>query len=130
MCHLREAKGQLTIAWAKITNLTKKLEQQAEKMTKVEQAAYDLGQKEIVTHLKSQIPTVCQDFCLQTWTEALNAAGVDPTSKLRDLERVFYPLAIRVKAAASPLPNTTVSAAPTHVGDRPLEPDVPQLPPL
>uniref|UniRef100_A0A7N2MQ43 Uncharacterized protein n=1 Tax=Quercus lobata TaxID=97700 RepID=A0A7N2MQ43_QUELO len=76
--------------------------QKAEEMTKAEQATYDLGQKETAAHLEFQITTVCRGFCLQSWTEALDAAGVDPTSKLRDLERVFYPLAIRTKAATSP----------------------------
>lgn len=62
--HLRKAEGQLTIAWTKITDLTKELEQKAEEMSKAKQAAYDLRQKETATHLKSQIPTVCRDFYL------------------------------------------------------------------
>ena len=33
--------------------LTKELEQKAKEMNKVEQAVYDLGQKETATHLKS-----------------------------------------------------------------------------
>ena len=78
----------------------------------------------LITHLKSQILTVCRDFCLQTWIESLNVVGVDPTSEQRDPERVVYPSAIRAKAAASPLHSITVSAAPTQARDWPLEPDV------
>ena len=58
-------------------------------MNKVKQKAYNLEQKETTTHLKSQVPVVYRDFCLRTWIEALNAAGVDPSSELRNLEKVF-----------------------------------------
>lgn len=43
--------SQLAIAWAKIPELTKELEQKIEEMNKVEHTAYDLGQKEIEAHL-------------------------------------------------------------------------------
>ena len=42
---------------------------------------------------------MCWGFCLRTWIEALNADGVDQASELRDPEKVFCPLAIRVKLA-------------------------------
>ena len=71
----------------------------------------------MVAYLKSQIPTMCRDFYLQTWIKALNATVMDSTLELRNPKKVFYPLAIRVKSAASPLPSTTVSATPTGVGD-------------
>lgn len=64
-------------------------------MEGVLQTAYDQGQKETEAHLKSQFLIVCHNFCLQTWIEALNVAGVDPNSKLRNPEKVFYPPAIR-----------------------------------
>ena len=105
--------------WARITKLTKELEQKAEEMNKVEQAAYDLGQKETATHLKSQILVVCQDFCPWTWNEALNAVGVDPSSELRNPEKVFYPPTIREKTS-TPIPlSTTAFAQPVHVEDQP-----------
>jgi len=40
---LREAEDQLTLARAKIVELTKELEQKTEEMNKVEHATYDLG---------------------------------------------------------------------------------------
>ena len=43
LCHLREAEGQLTLARAKIVELTKELKQKTEEMNKVEHATYDLG---------------------------------------------------------------------------------------
>lgn len=57
--HLREAERQLAIAREKFSKLNKELEQKTEEMGRVEQAAFDLGQKEIEAHLKSQIPVVC-----------------------------------------------------------------------
>nr|POF02846.1 hypothetical protein CFP56_10904 [Quercus suber] len=87
--------------------LTNELEQKAKEMKKDKQAVYDLGQKETAAHLKSQILVVCRDFCLWTWNEALNAVGVDPSSKLRNPEKVFYPLAIKEKTSA-PTPLSTL----------------------
>ena len=57
--YLREAERQLAIAREKFSKLNKELEQKTEEMGRVEQAAFDLGQKEIEAHLKSQIPVVC-----------------------------------------------------------------------
>ena len=93
MRHLKKAKNQLTLTRARITKLTKELEQKVTEMSKVKKAEYDLGKNEIEAHLKSQILAVCRGFCLRTWTKALNVAGVDPFSELRNLEKVFYPSA-------------------------------------
>ena len=53
MHHLREEKNQLTLAQARITKLTKELEQKVTEMSKVKKAEYDLGKNEIEAHLKS-----------------------------------------------------------------------------
>lgn len=81
-------------------------------MSKVEQVVYDLRQKETKTHLKSQIPVVCRSFFLRTWIKALNAIGVDPSSELRNLEKVFCPPAIR--AHTPTLSNADTSAPHTQ----------------
>lgn len=70
-------------------------------MAKVEQASYNLRQKETEAHLKSPITTVCRGFYLRTWIEALDAFEVDKSLELRNLEKVFYPPAIKVKVIAS-----------------------------
>jgi len=49
-----------------IFELKKELSQKDAEMNKVEQVAYDQGQKETAAHLKSQLPVVCRSFCLQT----------------------------------------------------------------
>ena len=99
--------------------LTKELEQKAEEMNKIEQAAYDLGQKETAAHLKSQILVVCRDFCLWTWNEALNAANVDPSSEPRNPKKVFYPPAIKEKTLALTPLNSATPAQLMHVEDQP-----------
>lgn len=48
-------KGSTYLAGARVIELTKELEQKVEEMSKIEQASYDLGQKETEAHLKSQI---------------------------------------------------------------------------
>lgn len=57
--HFWEAESQLATTWAIIFELKKELDQKTKDMVKIEQVAFDLGQKEIETHLKSKIPVVC-----------------------------------------------------------------------
>ena len=49
----------------------------------------------------AQIPAVCHTYCVQTWEEALNWAGVKASSELRRLENVYFPSAIRASAPPS-----------------------------
>lgn len=53
LVHLREVESQLAIARTTISKLKKELGQKDEQMNKVEQAAYDQGQKDTKAHLKS-----------------------------------------------------------------------------
>ena len=62
---------------------------------------------------------VCWGFCLQTWTEALDAAGVDPSSELRNLEKVFYYLAIRAQVSTPSSSAINAPTQPTWVEDQP-----------
>ena len=86
------------------------LAQKTKEMGKVEQIAYDMEQKEIEAHLKSQFPIVCRKFRLWTWIEALNAGSVNLSLELRNSKKVFYPQAIRAQASAPPLTNSAISA--------------------
>lgn len=56
----------ISIARATIYELNKELEQKTKDMGKIQQVAFDLGQKETEAHFKSQIPVVCRSFCLRT----------------------------------------------------------------
>ena len=51
--------------------------------------------------LRAQVSAVCRTYCAQTWEEALNRAGVEASSKLRRLENVYFPPAIRALAPPS-----------------------------
>ena len=68
---------------------------EAEKaMDEAEQKGYDLGVVETEENLRAEVPVVCHIYCAQTWDEALNRAGVEASSGLREAENVFYPSAI------------------------------------
>ena len=52
---------------------------------------------------------VCRIYCAQTWSEALNRAGVEASFELRKAENVFYPIAI----CASDPPSSQVEDTPS-----------------
>ena len=58
---------------------------------------------------------MCRGFYLRTWIEALNVVREDQSSELRDPEKVFYPPAIRVTAAAPIESSAAALAQSTHV---------------
>ena len=71
-----------------------------------EQHGYDIGVAKIENALRVEVPAVCRAYCAQTWEEAFNQAGINASSKLRRLENIFFPLALRVpnqKEAAPPV---------------------------
>ena len=110
LVQLREVEKQLALAQTTITELRRELALKDKEMKKAKQMAYDQGQKETESHLKSQLFVVCRNFCLQTWVEALNATGVDPNSELRNLEKAFYPPAIRTRLALQSFVSTSTPA--------------------
>ena len=67
-------------------------------MNEAEQRGYEVGIAETEEALKAEVLVVCHIYCAKTWDEALNRAGVEASSKLRKLENVFYPEAIRPSA--------------------------------
>lgn len=89
--HLRKVESQLAIAWAKILELAKELEQKIKEMNKVEHTAYDLGQKEIEAHLQSQIPVVCQSFCIRTWVRGLKCCRCRPFFGIEESREGDFP---------------------------------------
>ena len=78
----------------KIELQQKELEGKTFEQFKAEQAVYEMGQKETTTSLTLQIRELGRDFCCQTWMEALNAAEVDSSSKLREPFEIMYPSAL------------------------------------
>ncbi|KAL0016241.1 hypothetical protein SO802_003310 [Lithocarpus litseifolius] len=51
----------------------------------------------------------------RTWTEALNAAGLDQSLELRNAKKVFYPPAIKVKVVVTAQGSVASSAQPAHI---------------
>jgi len=73
----------------------KKARVKAEKaMDEAEQKGNDLRVAETEETLRAEVPVVCRIYCVQTWDETLNRAGVEASSELREAENVFYPSAI------------------------------------
>ena len=79
---------------------------------KVKEEAYDSGVAETQAALKAQVPWVCRLYCSQVWNEALKQAGVEASSDLWKVERVYYPPTIREDA---PPPSSEVRDAPEEV---------------
>ncbi|XP_023917418.1 uncharacterized protein LOC112028956 [Quercus suber] len=95
-----------------------------------EEEAFAEGVAKTEATLKAQIPKVCRRFCSQTWNEAFNQAGVDASSDLKRVEKVYYPPAIRevtlvTSEAESALPvvgeSQTKTAEGTPSVDKPVE---------
>ena len=89
----------------------KKLETKGAEMSKVEQAAYDVGIIKIAESLTVQLKNVALAFCLEVWGQALNATGVSTESKLRASNKVYYPPALHL-APTLPQPPADSSFAP------------------
>ena len=71
-----------------------------------EQHGYDVGVAETEDALRAEVLTVCRAYCIQTWEEALNQAGIDASSQLRKPENIFFPPALQIpnqKEAAPPV---------------------------
>ena len=96
-----------------------KAKEQAEEIKEqAEQEAYELGVAETKTNLKAQVPGVCRLYYSQVWAEALNRAGVEASSELRE--------SVLAKSEADTAPETAelgqgnVTNAPTFL-DKPAE---------
>ena len=71
-----------------------------------EQHGYDVGVAETEDALRVEVPAVCRAYCVQTWEEAFNQAGIDVSSELRKPENIAFPLALQI-------PNQKDAAPPT-----------------
>ena len=110
---LRSAKDQLASSKTQIAALKKKLEvKKAKALAKkdkeevekakdeVDQYGYDVRVAETEDTLRAEVLAVCRTYCVLTWSEALNQAGVEASSVLRKAESIYYPLAIRPSSFA------------------------------
>ena len=101
----------------KLKNQIEKLRAEVEKAKveaekardEAEQHGYDIDVVETEDTFWAQVPAVYRTYCAQTWEEALNRAGIEAFSKLRRLESICFPPAIR----ASDPPSTQGEVAST-----------------
>ena len=97
---------------------TEKAKAQAEReRDEVEQHGYGIGVAEIKDTLKAEVPAICRTYCIQTWEEALNRAGIDASSELRKPENIIFPLTLQIpnqKEVAPPVSQPAEEAQPHH----------------
>ena len=63
-----------------------------------EQHGYDVGVAETEDALQVEVPAMCHAYCTQTWEEALNRAGIEASSELREPENIVFPLALQISS--------------------------------
>ena len=88
-----------------------------------EQRGYDEGVAETEESFRKEVPIVCRAYCAQTWEEALNRAGIEPSSELRSPDSIFFPSAIRASGTPSQpqeVSSTAVGSAEEAQGQNPL----------
>ena len=64
----------------------------------------NVGVMDTETTLAEEVVGVCRDYCVETWAEALNRAGVLAISELRSTENIFFSEDIRENLAMLPPP--------------------------
>ena len=69
-----------------------------------EAAAYEREVLETEARLTTEVMVVCEDYCAETYYQALDWAGVPADSDLRRADQVYYPEDIREDPTALPPP--------------------------
>ena len=127
----------LNLATEKVTVLSLKAElQKAKEAAKVareaakaaKEAAYEHGVEETKTRLAEEVTVVCRDYCTETYSEALNRAGVPTNFELRKAENVYFSEDIREDPTAPPPPTALPHSLPKQppiVQDPSLNVEVP-----
>ena len=82
-----------------------------------EQHGYDVGITETEDAFRAEVPAVCRAYCIQTWEEALNQAGIEASSELRKPENIVFPPTLQIsshKEVALPIPQPVKEAQSQH----------------
>ena len=79
----------------------KKLKDQVEKARMLAEedktkAKKERDEAETEDTLRAEVPAVCRAYCIQTWEEALNQAGIEASFELRKPENIVFPLALQI----------------------------------
>ena len=84
------------MAIGKTKQQQRQLEAKNIEKAKAKQVAYDSSMTKTAQSLTTQLRDVARAFCHKVWDEALNATGVNVDSKLRALNKVYYPSVLRL----------------------------------
>ena len=71
-----------------------------------ETLAYERGVPETETRLTAEVAVVCREYCTETYSQALDRAGILADSDLRRTDQVYYPEDLREDKTPPPPPAT------------------------
>ena len=71
-----------------------------------ETLAYERGVPETETRLTVEVTAVCREYCTETYSQALDRAGILANSDLRRTDQVYYPEDLREDKTPPPQPAT------------------------
>ena len=84
----------------------RKAAQLAKEATEAEkQVSYTFDVEETQARLIEELAEVCREYCIATWAEALNLAGVPANSEWKQPGKVYYHPEIREILVALPSPS-------------------------
>ena len=68
--------------------------------------AYERGMQEIETRLTIEVTAVCREYCAETYSQALDRAGIPADSDLMRTDQVYYLEDLRENLTSPSLPAT------------------------
>ena len=77
-----------------------KVAQEATKAAKT--SAYEHGVLKTERRLTAEVTVVCREYCVETYNQALDRAGIPADSDLRRVDQVYYPEDLRENTTAPP----------------------------
>ena len=81
-----------------------------EATTAVETSAYEHGVLETEARLTVEVTAVCREYCAETYTQALDRAGIPTDFDLRRVDQVYYLKDLRENTTALPPPEQSLPA--------------------
>ena len=89
---------------AKLQKAEEALKVAQEAAKAAETAAYERRVLETEARLTAEVTVVCREYCVETYNQALDRAGIPMDSDLRRVEQVYYPEDLRENTTATPPP--------------------------
>ena len=91
---------------AKLKKAEEALKVAQEAATTAETLAYEWGVLETETRLTAEVNAVCREYYVETYSQALNRAGIPADSDMRRTDQVYYPEDLRENPTPPPPPAT------------------------